>query len=529
MKSPFTSSLLPTPDHIMRIRAHNRLSTLPTDTSGLRHTISAAPAELAQYDAEIVKLTNELSRLSQERRTLASYADACRSALSPVHRLPNELLVEIFGLCFPEDLFQLQPTTTGKDELDRISHRYLLDLAHTCCRWYHVVEQTPELWAVISVDTALWDESPAPADVLLAWLEIALHRGQGFPLVLGISVTSDRPAYTEAVLRLLCGHSNRWLWVALCSDDEPEPSRYLASVKGKLNQLVTLALESSWNVVVDFFQDAPSLQDFTFSGNIKCLPKLPWHQIQTSTVVGNYGGHGPSYSPLSFLLHAINVETFTFRLDLRDYSADTPWNQISSTVEDIHFVLGSQNSRAVGQMFDSLTLPCLTIFKISPWIKLCAPLHWPSDEFLSLAERSGFGTHLISFNILHAIVAELDLLRCLAVLPQLEHLAIQDFPSHSMTDVFLKGLTCSAGRISIVPKLCFLDLVSTLQFTDAVYIELMISRAGRLQSEDRNATFTGILRWLPMAIRAMPNEAVERLEELKSTPGLVLEWGPALA
>ncbi|KAJ7146922.1 hypothetical protein C8R44DRAFT_552905, partial [Mycena epipterygia] len=63
--------------------------------------IAESPDELARYDSEIQQLQDRLDGLRSERATLESYANGCRSVLSPVRRLPAELLVDIFDICAP--------------------------------------------------------------------------------------------------------------------------------------------------------------------------------------------------------------------------------------------------------------------------------------------------------------------------------------------------------------------------------------------------------------------------------------------
>ncbi|KAJ7887436.1 hypothetical protein B0H13DRAFT_1521497, partial [Mycena leptocephala] len=65
----------------------------------LQEVIHTAPAELGCYDEEISRLQNQISALIKERTSLASHLEACQCVLSPVRRLPVELLAKIFELC----------------------------------------------------------------------------------------------------------------------------------------------------------------------------------------------------------------------------------------------------------------------------------------------------------------------------------------------------------------------------------------------------------------------------------------------
>ncbi|KAJ7652467.1 hypothetical protein DFH06DRAFT_945894, partial [Mycena polygramma] len=76
-----------------------RSNAVPPDVGSFRSTILEAPTELARYDAEIERIQKILADLVSERDALASYAEGCRSALSPIRRVPTELWVRIFELC----------------------------------------------------------------------------------------------------------------------------------------------------------------------------------------------------------------------------------------------------------------------------------------------------------------------------------------------------------------------------------------------------------------------------------------------
>jgi hypothetical protein len=125
----FTSPFLPKPSQIAELQNILRSNSLPPELSSIQTTISATPTELERYDWAINSVKTELNRLSSERRTLASYTDGCRSALSPIRRVSVEVLVEIFDLCVPEGRYQLSEDTTPEVEVDRLSGRYLLQLA----------------------------------------------------------------------------------------------------------------------------------------------------------------------------------------------------------------------------------------------------------------------------------------------------------------------------------------------------------------------------------------------------------------
>ncbi|KAJ7312425.1 hypothetical protein DFH08DRAFT_791395 [Mycena albidolilacea] len=63
----------------------------------VRSVVSGAEASLAGLDAEIANLQANLKRLEEERAALFSYQTRNRAILSPLRRIPPELLREIFS------------------------------------------------------------------------------------------------------------------------------------------------------------------------------------------------------------------------------------------------------------------------------------------------------------------------------------------------------------------------------------------------------------------------------------------------
>ncbi|KAJ7806925.1 hypothetical protein B0H14DRAFT_3765410, partial [Mycena olivaceomarginata] len=151
-----------------------------------------------RYDWAINSVQNELNRLSSERRTLASYTDGCRSALSPIRRVPVEVLVEIFDLCLPEGMYQLSEDTTPEEEVDRLSGWHLLQLAQVCSLWHYTAMGTPKLWSTIAIDTTLWSRCTASADTLFSLLESSLNRGKDYSLTMNVGVLR-RDSHAQSV------------------------------------------------------------------------------------------------------------------------------------------------------------------------------------------------------------------------------------------------------------------------------------------------------------------------------------------
>ncbi|THU97697.1 hypothetical protein K435DRAFT_558650, partial [Dendrothele bispora CBS 962.96] len=111
--------------------------------------------EIARYNQEIDRLPLTLSALETRRDGLIRGRDIQQSRISPVRKLPVEILGDIFALCahFPE-----------RDEKEQLSaHRRrnkvtsitpslpILSISQTCGLWRKLCLSRPELWTDIRV------------------------------------------------------------------------------------------------------------------------------------------------------------------------------------------------------------------------------------------------------------------------------------------------------------------------------------------------------------------------------------------
>ncbi|KAJ7658660.1 hypothetical protein DFH06DRAFT_1327230 [Mycena polygramma] len=82
-----------------------------------------------------------------------------------------------------------------------------------------------------------------------------------------------------------------------------------------------------------------------------------------------------------------------------------------------------------GELFRSLTLPLLNTFIVGPGQHPRAPLVFPSSDFLQLAHRSSFHSHLTQL-LIDAVISDLDLLRYLAFLSSRKRAGHPSFETH---------------------------------------------------------------------------------------------------
>ncbi|KAJ7166010.1 hypothetical protein C8R46DRAFT_1219782 [Mycena filopes] len=417
------SSLLPGPAHVKELRDILRSNAVPLETSSFRRVAEEAPVELARYDAEIERLGKSMANLLSERASLAWYSDGCRSVASPVRRLPTELLAEIFDMCAPPDQDVISETTTHAEEVERVSKKYLLQLAQVCSHWHCVAMGTPNLWSFIVLDTAVWNRSHN-STTLLNLVTSSLQRGGECPLTLRIAV--DHGDRDEApVLKLLTQHSHRWRSVALWIDHLSFP--FLAGAKGNLGRLTFLRLESSDKILSagDLFQVAPQLKEVWLAGWRSKAPEIPWEQILRARLTNG------EVADLSFMSTLSPLSTAATLLILPTTPSSLLQPPVFSKIGKLAVQMVGEWPPAhpiLGSLFQSLALPQMHSLRLLPhgqWFP-----RWEQTPFLDFASRSCLHARLTILE-LNVIIEDHELLECLAALPLLQKLYIADSDDHS--------------------------------------------------------------------------------------------------
>ncbi|KAJ7723677.1 hypothetical protein B0H16DRAFT_1737121 [Mycena metata] len=106
------------------------------DLGPLDDEISQISALIAQPSLRLIILDQELRKLADERERLATYVDSHTALLSPVRRLPLDILQEIFIACLPAHRNCVMSATEAPVLLGRI-----------CSSWRNISLSTPCLWS----------------------------------------------------------------------------------------------------------------------------------------------------------------------------------------------------------------------------------------------------------------------------------------------------------------------------------------------------------------------------------------------
>ncbi|KAJ7252136.1 hypothetical protein B0H12DRAFT_964446, partial [Mycena haematopus] len=114
----------------------------PTDEEVLE--IKALLAEptlrLKELDDEITKLQRAIDKLAEERDRIGAYVEAHKALISPIRRLPLDIIKELFVACLPTHRNCVMSASEAPVLLGRI-----------CNSWRAISLSAPRLWASLHV------------------------------------------------------------------------------------------------------------------------------------------------------------------------------------------------------------------------------------------------------------------------------------------------------------------------------------------------------------------------------------------
>jgi len=254
-----------------------------SESTFIQSVLSQTNAPLACLDDEISKLREKLKLLEEERVLLFSYRTRNEAILSPLRRMPLELLREIF-------LWTL-PSIAGTLELGRFDMAQSpWVLTQISGHWRAVALSTPSLWSRVAID---YSESSKAYSLSL--VEAQLQRCQKLKIHFYASHRMDSCPQIR-MFRFLSQHSSRWeeLSIGLTSEIAP----LLTALRDRIpflkrlwihwtNRDAQIGMQS-----IDCFHAAPCPVDTGIFNEYRVVPVLrPVHQLTRYELDCPWGQH----------------------------------------------------------------------------------------------------------------------------------------------------------------------------------------------------------------------------------------------
>lgn len=275
----------------------------------INNYISNVDVLIDTLDTDLELLNDFMDQIKCKREGMQQAHAAHESMLSPIRRLPREILTEIFGLCCPSSPKQSSP----REILAPFA------LSAVCYSWREMVVGIPKLWSQISLnDTVRWSEI-----LFKKWIQ----RSANTPLSIYIDIDSGALHLDKvdpiSLLPLLTAVSCRWRTASIRLS-QSNILAYLQPIKGRLSLLESLYIES---VRDDELEPIQSI-DF-FDNSLKLLQTQLGSPIRMESLFGTF--HRLTHLDISIYFGDVTTCLDTLNsspnlLELR-LNCRFPWNE----------------------------------------------------------------------------------------------------------------------------------------------------------------------------------------------------------
>jgi hypothetical protein len=386
-------------------------------------------------NSNISRLDVQINDLLLRRRALCNYRQMLVTLLSPIRRLPPELLGEIFRYCLPQNY----------DE--KGAHKAVMLPSHVCKHWRDVALSTPTLWTniVLRVTDETFESRVA---LVTAWFS----RSGGLPL----SFTLEGQENVLPILSFLLQYCNRWQYINLSVPSET--LRCLEAAKGHLKGLETMVINDRYIWLRDtsysvehIFESAPRLRKVSLNSRF-VWNDGSWAQLTeldtgyVSYTVGNC---------LALMQSMRNLQKL--KICIGSGAVEEHRHSIfSHPLVSLHF-LGAQPAR--GMLFDYITLPSLRDLSVGE-----IDFEWPQSRFISFLRRSSSPLERFSFGVPEEDGGIWDdiMIQIMQHIPSLHSLCLVYNWSEGDGGSFLKRL--SPRRLDNGQLDCLIPMLETISF-----------------------------------------------------------------
>ncbi|KAJ7088497.1 hypothetical protein B0H15DRAFT_908590 [Mycena belliarum] len=358
-------------------KARDHLDILEAHIERVNGHIKRAETHIDDLEAYIQRTKDVRRPLIRQRDDVVELVAAHKAILSPVRRVPPEILCEIFVLTLP---WSMERHFRGENVLQPP-----WPLALVCRAWRQTAIGYPALWQDITLTQSRC--LPVTKRYPLSMMEATLQRSANLPLHITIAFDSWTPAPGD----YHCIVDSRWVeeltrhahrWGSLHIRDLALHSDYiraiLSGIKGKLARLETLRvdiLHATSGSQSDCFAVAPALRTVIAPNFVGCNPRrldinrlpedfplaLPWHQI-----IGYHGVFTPKQH-FQILVAAPNLG----RARLGFYRCQDEWEDMRDNSEYFDRLLSAEPQATLPalqrlqlkmpKLLDHLTLPGLQV------------------------------------------------------------------------------------------------------------------------------------------------------------------------
>ncbi|KAF7376685.1 hypothetical protein MSAN_00085500 [Mycena sanguinolenta] len=329
-------------------------------------------SRLRSLDDRIAHLQKAIDELAQERTGVKAYVDAHQALLSPIRRLPLDILQEIFVACLPTHRNCVMSAGEAPVLLGRI-----------CSSWRDLCLSTPRLWSrlhIVEPSCADWETTLYGAreakqaqrvEITKAWLA----RSGQCPLSISLCGSSRPhpapPGYTSTsvFLQTLISFASRWQDVSLLVSSSDLNN--LGSISENdvpllkvldIKEIYDSPQGAQWGF--SGLLRAPAMSSFTCNSN-PVASSLRWEQLLSLSIVTSWVLGVTSEVVVEIFSRCPRLHTCRLVMNDTDTSsaADGPVLELLS-LHSLHVTSVGSPIHRTGGLFNRISLPELRHLRI---------------------------------------------------------------------------------------------------------------------------------------------------------------------
>ncbi|KAJ6559950.1 hypothetical protein B0H19DRAFT_1027685 [Mycena capillaripes] len=450
-------------------------NTVPSDSEcqSIRDLLARPQKDLNDLTEELERLDALRKEISQKRRNLQRFIDAHHALLSPVRRLPEDVVRAIFMACLGSDR---NPAISGQEAP--------LLWCQICRSWRTIALATPRLWAAIHIVVPDPSRLQQLVDRVATWLK------RSGVVSLDVSMTLSRAFHHDCdispLLSTLVAVSRRWKTIEMpLPDNFAVDSSLLTVASENLPFLETVKLKQGPtsmpppNCASLSFLAAHGLRSLTLPASPYCLEApVSWGSLKDLKITPS-NGYLTCGVALAILRQCTTLQTCEFTI------ADH-WDEDESVITEpfslpqlSHLSIIRPNLLPRQSFFGSVVLPNLRSLHYATGGGNFEPNVMqllPSTPTLECLRISAVGMPTQGYM---DILSHIPTLKKLIILDEPSNNSEQPHPWYLPRDErFLEHLTLDPGRPVLCPQLEFIELQNFSAASDETLLQLVRSRTG---------------------------------------------------
>ena len=400
-----SSSVFRSQSSIIRLLGTN--SAPPDDQRDEVRCLLAEPkAELEAVEEDISRLQARLADIQRRKCELTSYVEDLGALLSPIKRMPPEIMARVFDFC--GDVHVRGPHCEP-------SRRAPLLLGSVCRSWRALSLAMPRLWTALYLDLPTAGVLDIQEEILHAWIQ----RSRPCPIALWLwndFLSDDVPApFLRRLSRILADNADRWraLFIHFPAATRDWDS-FDALVQCPMPALEELEISPQCTPWAPFRPEfLPRLRELQIPAG--AMPDghrtLPWTQLTHLTLRGGY--RPTEMEELLGILTCAPLLTH-LHVEITQYRSETKWDGTRARIAmpclgTLVLVTINNHEDGISHLLDAVTTPALRDFQLLTrvWDTSGMTTSWCHDSFVGLLARSSCALNHFTLTAVDISTAEL--------------------------------------------------------------------------------------------------------------------------